>query len=180
MGGRGVGGVMLSVTQRSCLPRGGRSKNSLSLEGSIKNHINIHDVYQSKSRTRVVLCIANTESQCCVLRLWWVSMHWQQLLPPPPNQYWKRKTSWEGWPLLAQVCNCSRGLAPSEPAGETTGRRNLKALRYETVFRTGALEEQSSKHLKTHKGQNSRVTSPRWKDASRLTSQLKRNHPECF
>lgn len=49
---------MLYLTPHSDLPQGRdkakkKKKWSLSLGGSIKNHINIHDVYQSKSQTSV-------------------------------------------------------------------------------------------------------------------------------
>lgn len=46
-----TGGVMLYLPPHSDLPRGGKQKETFPLGESIKNHINIRDVYQSKSWT---------------------------------------------------------------------------------------------------------------------------------
>lgn len=59
--------------------REGWSKTSFSLEGSIKNHINIHDVYQSKSGTSVSSALLIASLRAAFEGLDWNALHWQPL-----------------------------------------------------------------------------------------------------
>lgn len=141
--------------------RDGREK-SFSLEGSIKNHINIHDVYQSKSGSGV--CSASLIlSLSAVLEKLWICKALTALLF---FFFLFQKPIYQGNQLerLTSV-GSDRQLQPSgseewereRRARGARARPGLPAAEVWNSSESGALEEESRKHLKRHKGQNSRV-----------------------
>lgn len=157
--------------------RDGKEK-SFSLEGSIKNHINIHDVYQSKSGSSV--CSASLIlSLSAVLEKLWICKALTALLFFSKTNI-SRKPAGKAdicWPGSATAAKWQWGVGERE-RGESETRSSCSWGMKQ--FRNWCPRRREQKTLKETQGAKLPSHEPRWKDASRLTSQLKRNHPECF